>query len=160
MSETNWQKKVYFKQPGLQMYPFLQSNEIELESDEFELCGQLKDNVEDYVSGLHQGQLDFSAASYLTEIHDFAAREFIEKRERWEKRYRITKNHSNNRRYLNKRGINLIADSWLAPLNNERIAEICKVDIRYADQLLSRYKKTFLTDIYGIIDNYQEDKDI
>ena len=117
-----------------------------------------EENAEDYVARERQG--NFSASSYLTEIHDFAQRNIAQQREKFDRAFKKTRNFSDNRRYITRRLVELAADSLLAPLDNKLIAEICHVTSKHADTIVFRYKNTFLKDIYDRIKDYQEDKDI
>lgn len=147
--KTNWQTKVKFNQIGLQMYPFLQSHDIELDSNVFDICKQLKDSVENYVREAHQGQSDFNEADYLTEKHNLAQKRIAEKRKQLEALFKTARPNSYNRSFVARQLLKLIEEEWLAPLDNEMISEICKIRLQYADQILFRYRDVYLSKIYN-----------
>ncbi|MBR5710038.1 MAG: hypothetical protein IKX40_04715 [Thermoguttaceae bacterium] len=148
--KPNWPKMVKYNQIGLQMYPFLQSYDKELESDVLDICKQLKGNVEKYITEIHQSQSDFNAANYLTEKHDLAQKRIAEQRRRLEALFKKTRPNSANRRCVARQLLKLIEEEWLAPLDNEMISEICKIRLQYADQILFRYRDVYLSKIYNM----------
>ena len=78
--KSDWKKFDYFIYAGLQTYPHLQNKDIELTAEEFDLCRQLKDYVEDRVFKNHQSRRNFNAVAYLAEQHELANVRFLEKK--------------------------------------------------------------------------------
>ena len=158
--KSDWKKFDYFIYAGLQMYPHLQNKDIELTAEEFDLCRQLKDYVEDRVFKNHQSRRNFNAVAYLAEQHELANVRFLEKKAKLTAEYpKKPQDFSADQLDRNRRMVETMADEWLAPLNNEQLAEICKLPLATANQYLKRYRDDFLDESYSIIeDNLRRNK--
>lgn len=155
MSEQrNWRKKDYFIYAGVQMYPYLQDKNIELTTEEFDLCRQLKDFVEDSVFKKHQSQRDFNAAVYLADQHELAGVRIAERKTKLNAEYPPKpQDFSYDQLNRNRRMVELITDELLAPINSEQLAEICRLEKSTATKYLCEYKDRFLGESYSMIED-------
>ena len=160
MEGEDWEKKIKYKQPGLQLFSHLLCSRYYEDKQEQSLGEALYQNTLQYVSALHESEPDFSAVRYMESKHEAAAEKHAHKFGLWKKACKRTKDFSHNRFEVTRKGLELVANAWLAPLDKFAVSEICGVSNAYADQLLSRYKNGFLKEIFTTVQNYQEDKDI
>ena len=158
--KSDWRKFDFFIYAGLQMYPHLQNDNIELTPEQFDLCGQLKDFVEDRVAKNHQSRRGFNAAAYIAEQHELAVIRFAERKNKLIAEYpQKPQDFSDDQLDRNRRMVETMTDEWLVPLDNEQLVEICKLSRATANQYLKRYRDKFLDDSYSIIeDNLRRNK--
>lgn len=160
MQQENWRRKIQSKIPGMQMYPYLVKNILDIDLTNEEVFQELLENVLEFITQKHPAEIDFNASQYLSELHHYAQIRLDEKYQKYIRRAKNTRNFTKNRIESTRRMLELLADKWVSPLDKYDIEKLCGVETANAEKLISRYKRGELSDLYNIVNVYSEDKDI